>query len=110
MNTLADRLKLAMAHAGTTQSELASRVGVSQGAIQKLTSGKAHSSGKIVDIAKALDVDPIWLSKGEGSMGPAKTPEQRLFGISPWGSQTPLENDEVEVPLLEGYRICMRGW
>ena len=78
MNTLAERLRLAMAHAGATQSQLAHRVGVSQGAIQKLTSGKAQSSGKIVDIAKALDVDPIWLSTGEGTMGPAKTPEQRL--------------------------------
>ncbi|MCQ9531278.1 helix-turn-helix domain-containing protein, partial [Enterobacter cloacae] len=48
MNTLAERLRLAMAHAGATQSQLAHRVGVSQGAIQKLTSGKAQSSGKIV--------------------------------------------------------------
>lgn len=101
MNTLAERLRLAMAHAGATQSQLAHRVGVSQGAIQKLTSGKAQSSGKIVDIAKALDVDPIWLSTGEGTMGPAKTPEQRMFGIDPWDKQTPLEDDEVEVPYLK---------
>ncbi|HBQ8141536.1 TPA: XRE family transcriptional regulator [Klebsiella quasipneumoniae] len=101
MNTLADRLRLAMGYAGTTQSELAFRVGVSQGAIQKLTSGKALSSGKIVDIAKALGVDPIWLSTGEGGMGPAKTPEQRLYGIDPWDKKTPIESDEVEVPYLK---------
>ena len=70
MNTLAERLRLAMAHAGATQSQLAHRVGVR--GHTKLTSGKAQSSGKIVDIAKALDVDPIWLSTGEGTMGPAK--------------------------------------
>ncbi|WP_171890074.1 XRE family transcriptional regulator [Klebsiella pneumoniae] len=101
MNTLAERIRLAMAHAGTTQSQLALRVGVSQGAIQKLTSGKAQSSGKIVDIAKALDVDPVWLSTGEGSMGPAKTPEQRLYGVDPWDKRTPIERDEVEVPYLK---------
>ena len=54
-----------------------------------------------MDIAKALDVDPIWLSTGEGTMGPAKTPEQRMFGIDPWDKQTPLEDDEVEVPYLK---------
>ncbi|VTP13196.1 HTH-type transcriptional regulator PrtR [Phytobacter ursingii] len=101
MNTLADRLKLAMLNAGSTQSELALRVGVSQGAIQKLTSGKAQSSGKIVDIAKALGVDPVWLSTGEGGMGPATTPEQRLYGIKSWDHETPLDEDEVEVPYLK---------
>ncbi|WP_434082999.1 S24 family peptidase, partial [Enterobacter hormaechei] len=34
-------------------------------------------------------------------MGPAKTPEQRMFGIDPWDKQTPLEDDEVEVPYLK---------
>lgn len=110
MNTLADRIKLAMLSAGTTQSELASRVGVSQGAIQKLTSGKAQSSGKIVDIAKALGVDPTWLSTGEGAMGKATTPEERLFGVDPWDGFTPINEDEVEVPYLKDIEFaCGNG-
>ena len=36
----------------------------------------------------SVNVDPIWLSTGEGTMGPAKTPEQRMFGIDPWDKQT----------------------
>ena len=101
MNTLADRLKLAMYDAGVTQSWLAARVGVSQGAIQKLTSGKAQSSGRIVDIAKALAVDPVWLSTGEGKMAAPTTPEQRMFGIDSWDEKTPLNDDEVEIPFLK---------
>lgn len=64
----AERLKLAMSDTGFTQSNLAEKAGVSQAAIQKLTSGKAESTRKIVEIANALGVRVEWLSSGEGPM------------------------------------------
>lgn len=64
----ADRLKLAMSDAGLTQANLAEKAGVSQAAIQKLTSGKAESTRKIVEIANALGVRVEWLSSGVGAM------------------------------------------
>jgi transcriptional regulator with XRE-family HTH domain len=52
-----------MQKAGLTQSQLAEAVGVSQGAIQKLVSGKAKSTTKLVQIANVLGVRPEWLSE-----------------------------------------------
>lgn len=104
-NTLADRLKLAMFEAGATQQWLAMRVGVSQGAIQKLASGKAKTSGRIVDIAKALDVDPVWLSTGDGEMKASPSIEPSNIRDSSlkamvWEDMSKDEDEFVEIPLL----------
>ncbi|THB29038.1 XRE family transcriptional regulator [Providencia sp. MGF014] len=64
--TLAQRLKQARQNAGFTQNELAKLVGVSQAAIQKIETGKAATSTRLIEISKALNVDPEWLSVGTG--------------------------------------------
>ncbi|HGM9964243.1 TPA: XRE family transcriptional regulator [Providencia stuartii] len=64
--TLAQRLKQARKNAGITQNELAKLVGVSQAAIQKIETGKAATSTRLIEISKALNVDPEWLSVGTG--------------------------------------------
>ncbi|EJA4992417.1 helix-turn-helix transcriptional regulator [Salmonella enterica] len=66
--TLSQRLKLSMEKAKINQVTLAEKVGVSQAAIQKLTSGKAKSSKRIVEIASVLGVRPEWLSDGREPM------------------------------------------
>ncbi len=109
--TLAERLKLAMREAGLTQAALADRVGVSQAAIQKLTSGSAKSSTRIVDIARALGVRPAWLSDENGAMKESADgthhpdselpPEGEWLAVEPWDKSTPLASDEVEVPFLK---------
>lgn len=109
--TLAERLKLAMREAGMTQAALAERVGVSQAAIQKLTSGKAQSSTKLIRIADALRVSPAWLSEESGPMcvnpngehHPASImpPESTWLSIDPWDKNRHSEEDEVGVPFLK---------
>lgn len=64
--TLAQRLKQARTKKGITQSELAELVGLSQAAIQKIETGKAATSTKLIEIAKELNVEPEWLSSGTG--------------------------------------------
>ncbi|WP_272536997.1 XRE family transcriptional regulator [Providencia sp. PROV206] len=64
--TLAQRLKQARQNAGFTQSELAKLVGISQAAIQKIETGRAATSTRLIEISKALNVDPEWLSVGSG--------------------------------------------
>ncbi|KFC06343.1 helix-turn-helix family protein [Trabulsiella guamensis ATCC 49490] len=66
--TFAQRLKIAMAEQGLNQSSLAVKVGVSQAAIQKLTSGRARSTTKLLALANALNVNPSWLESGSGPM------------------------------------------
>ncbi|WP_074423869.1 S24 family peptidase [Klebsiella quasipneumoniae] len=66
--TLAERLREARKAADMTQKTLGDAVGVSQAAIQKIETGKAAQTTKLLDIAKALRVRPEWLSSGTGAM------------------------------------------
>jgi len=110
MKTFADRIKAAMADSGLSQDQLARLVGISQPAIQKMVAGKTHGSRKLVEIASALKVRPEWLSSGSGEMRaieipfhhPDSTipPESEWLGVDAWDSNTPLPDDEVEVPFL----------
>lgn len=68
MKTFSERLIAAMTEAGLSQGQLAEAVGISQPAIQKMTSGKTNGSRKMVELAGALGVKPEWLSTGEGPM------------------------------------------
>ncbi|NHB89705.1 XRE family transcriptional regulator [Photorhabdus tasmaniensis] len=66
--TLAQRLKQARKQAKISQKELGSAVGISQAAIQKIESGSAQASTKLIEIARKLNVSPSWLSSGHGDM------------------------------------------
>ncbi len=59
---------MAMTMMGITQGALAKASGVSQPTIWRLTKGEAEGSRKLVDIARALDVNVQWLASGEGEM------------------------------------------
>lgn len=117
--TLAQRLKAAMLAANLTQSALADLVGVSQAAIQKLASGKAKTSTKIVEIAVALHVRPEWLSEESGPMrddsdssylkhhpDSATPPFEEWEAGASWDRNTPLLRDEVEVPYLRDIELA----
>ena len=69
MKTLAERLVWAREQKGLTQGELAKLSGVSQGTIGNLEAGIRQTARKIVDIAAAAGVDPIWLANGRGEPG-----------------------------------------
>ena len=67
---IGDRIKQRRTELGLSQTKLARLAGVSQALITKLETGKSKSGGtlKILDFAKALQVNPEWLLSGEGSM------------------------------------------
>lgn len=67
MKQLKDRLKAARRSATLTQAQLAGLVGVSQAAIAALETGERKTSRKVVEIANALKVSPLWLAKGQGN-------------------------------------------
>ena len=102
MKTLAERLIAAMTAAGLSQGQLAERVGLSQPAIQKMTSGKTNGSRKMVELSRALSVRPEWLSAGSGPMRHEDNiPSEKDWGkIDSWDKNTPLPEDEVEIPFL----------
>lgn len=116
MNTFADRLNKALLEEGLSQEQLAKAVGLTQPAIQKLTSGKAKSSRKILEISEALRVKPEWLGRGEGPMRedgakphhPDSTipPESEWVGVEVWDSSTPLGEDDVEIPYYKSIELA----
>lgn len=54
-----------------SQAALARRCGLSQGAIASYESGTRKNPAKLLAIATALEVNPWWLSAGQGAMLPA---------------------------------------
>lgn len=113
--TLAERLKLARKEEGLSQKALGELIGVSQAAIQKIEVGKAKETTKILDLANALKVRPEWLSSGSGEMRSSSSnihressiPPEREWGmVDAWDSNTPLPDDEVEVPFLRDIELA----
>lgn len=112
MKTFAERLNAAMTATGVSQGQLAEMVGISQPAIQKMTSGKTNGSRKMVELARALRVRPEWLSSGIGEMraedhrDSAIPPESEWGRVDAWDSKTSLPDDEVEVPYLKDIELA----
>ncbi|WP_334467799.1 helix-turn-helix domain-containing protein [Arsenophonus sp. PmNCSU2021_1] len=77
--TLSKRLALAMKEKGFTQSSLARKAGMAQSMIWKLISGNAHSTSKIVELAKILGVRPEWLNDGVEPMYPAHPQQHPVY-------------------------------
>ena len=102
---------------GLTQLELAKRVGVSQQAIQQLEDGVIKRPRYMVELALALGVSPEWLLNGLGLKNPNAKPrvkfqqkptnELKWAGqMEVWDSDTPIGDDEVEVPLFREVELA----
>lgn len=105
--SLSDRLKIAISRAGVTQAELAVKANLSQGAINKLVSGKAKSSKGLLAIALALNVNPQWLQWGTGAIDPApdSLKEREKLAIDHERkiiAQRNAKYHDVEVPYIKG--------
>lgn len=115
MKTFNERLKYAMALANMSQGQLAEAVGISQPAVQKMTSGRTSGSKKAVEIAGALGVRPEWLSSGIEPMraedvGSSIPPESDWGKVNSWDEETPLGDDEVAIPFLKDIEFaCGNG-
>lgn len=112
---LADRLGYAMEQRGIVQERLAEATGCSQATIQKLASGKSKKSRFIAAIARALQVDVDWLELGimpqTGKVDrthklPTDGTPIKLGELSTWDDTTPLEEDEVALPLYKEVEIA----
>ena len=108
MNTLAERLQFAMDKMGKNQVELAALAGTSQVTISNILNGVTKSPRNGLQIAKALKISPEWLLNGTGEMVQPKiesnVAETGSFDL--WDRNTPLNDDEVEVPLFQEIRLA----
>ena len=90
--TIGQRLKQARTARKLTQNQLAEASGVSQSDISKLERGDSNASRGIARLARALDVDALWLELGEGD------PPQWADG--PKGLDRGLSLSPVSIPTL----------
>ncbi|EPG3569530.1 helix-turn-helix transcriptional regulator [Providencia rettgeri] len=69
-NSFASRLRLALSHSGMTQTTLAGLIGVSQGTVSAMVTGKSKEAGiaRCGKIAQILGINAGWLRYGEGEM------------------------------------------
>ncbi|HIH0362170.1 TPA: XRE family transcriptional regulator [Pseudomonas aeruginosa] len=106
--TLPERLSYAMKQSALSQEALAERAGCSQASIQKILGGKTLKSKFLPDIARALGVNVDWLELGRRPPPNTTTPGKQRDGaplvlglLSPWDDDTPLDEDEVELPMYK---------
>lgn len=95
---LKDRLKTARKNAKKSQLDVAEKIGITQSAYSQLETGRVDSSSHLPAIAKYLGVDAYWLQTG--IEGAATTP------IDTWDKETPLDDDEVEIPFFKDFSFA----
>lgn len=104
MSTLGQRIARKREQAGLNQSELARRLSVTPQAVQKWESEVSVPRGKrLDDIAAALSTSVAYLVTGEmlARSDRAESNAKMLGPIDVWDDETPLDDDEVEVPFLK---------
>lgn len=95
MDTLSERLIASMSAKDLTQDRLAELSGVSQTTIFKLCSGKTRESRKLVQIAGALGVTPLWLATGKGR-------RESTYGLQDIEKKSPaVDPSLVEIPQFD---------
>lgn len=115
--TMPDRLRWAMRQRGLVQESLAELARCSQASIQKILKGATAKSKFLPDIARALEVDLDWLEFGtiplqvqESAqlyrMKPRDGAPLALGVLSPWDDQTPLDEDDVELPIYKEVELA----
>lgn len=68
--SIGSRIREARKAAKLTQKALASKVGMTQGALSELETGESQSSTLLPSMAAALGVSALWLETGKGAMAP----------------------------------------
>lgn len=91
------RLRQARKKAGLTQKAVADAIGVSFGAVSQWEQGVTMPNGNnLLGLAKLYRVRPGWITTGKDGDDNAEW----AGSFDPWDSETPLGDDEVELPLF----------
>ena len=92
------RLKEARLRAGKSQKDVVDAVGITQSALSQLENGLVASSSHLPTIARFLGVSAYWLQTGEEYL--------ELTPVETWDSNTPLDDDEVEIPFFKDFAFA----
>lgn len=111
MSTLAERIRAALHESGLTQAELARSCSVSGATVNDWLSGKTKTlrASTAIAAAAALKVDIAWLESGKGSVAPKGNIATTPRPVMVVEDDTPLTDDEIEVPRLTLVASCGNG-
>ena len=102
MQTTSDRINQRMRDLGLQHKDLVAATGASKGTVTNWINGVNNPTGKrLVQLAQALKTTSSWLLTGNS------TPE--FTQVEPWDSNTPLDDDEVEVPFFKDFSFACGG-
>lgn len=103
--SLGKRLEQALRAKGINQSRLAELSKTGTATIQATISKDSERSKYALAWANALEISHVWLTDGVGEMtarhSEIASPSYSLGGMSDWDDSTPLDSDDVEIPLFK---------
>lgn len=106
--TLADRLNELMAAKSKTIRNIEEAVGITYEMVRRYTKGTAEPrKDKLEKLAAYLGVTPQYLQFGDITTSPqieSNVKEKGAFDL--WDRHTPLNDDEVEIPLYQDIRLA----
>ena len=102
MQTTSDRINQRMRDLGLQHKDLVAATGASKGIVTNWINGVNNPTGKrLVQLAQALKTTSSWLLTGNS------TPE--FTQVEPWDSNTPLDDDEIEIPFFKDFSFACGG-
>ena len=102
MQTTSDRIAHRMKELGLQHKDLVAATGASKGTVTNWINGVNNPTGKrLVQLAQALKTTSSWLLTGNS------TPE--FTQVEPWDSNTPLDDDEIEIPFFKDFSFACGG-
>ena len=106
MSDIRDRIVKKMRELNLRQIDLINQLGVSKGTVSKWISGLNTPSSEVLpDLARVLNTSSQWLIKGDG----VDRSEVLLQQVNAWDSNTPLDDDEVEIPFFKDFSFACGG-
>lgn len=102
MSSIRDRIIQRMTDLKLRQVDLMDATGATKGAVSKWVSGiNVPSTEFMPALATILKTSENWLLTGN------QTPEFRQ--VEPWDSNTPLDDDEIEIPFFKDFSFACGG-
>lgn len=95
-----ERLRQYISEHGMKPAELAARLEIDP---QRLNNwfNRGVAKGSLLPVAHTLGIEPEWLEFGTGTPEDQSRNEAELAGyLDPWDSETPLDEDEAELPFF----------
>ena len=105
MNTVGSRIKERRKELKLTQEELAKRTCVTKSSISQWENNLVKLNGEnLLVVSQRLLVSPDWLLHGDEKASANKLVPLGKF--EEWGSDTPLDDDEIEIPFYKDVTLA----